>query len=161
MAAPGNGCDEGGSLTGRKRRLAAVPGEADPHTDTTAAATSGQGRPQPASSRRERRGPAPLGQTVASAENATSIGPEPPTARPRGIPAKRERVPPLAAVTDGKRLGVRPAAFLPGTEERRAQARQALTVLYRDFVAGGGLDLLRDRRLHAPPAHDAHERRAA
>jgi hypothetical protein len=56
---------------------------------------------------------------------------------------------------------VRPAAFVPGSEERRAQARQALAVLYRDFLAGGGLDFLHDRRSHARPANDAQKREAA
>jgi hypothetical protein len=64
-------------------------------------------------------------------------------------------------VPDGKRLGVRPAIVVPAGKETWSEARRALTVLYRDFLAGGGLDVLADRRSHARPAHDAEEREAA
>lgn len=67
----------------------------------------------------------------------------------------------FAAVPDAKRLGVRPAVFGAGNAERLAQAQQALAVLYRDFLASGGLDVLADRRSHARPAQDAQEREAA
>ena len=41
---------------------------------------------------------------------------------------------------------------VPASEEHWAEARRALRVLYRDFLAGGGLDLLPDRRSHERPA---------
>lgn len=149
-----------GSLSSRERRLRVLPGAADPHADSAAADTPAQ-RARPTPTRRKRRRPVPPEQTVAPAENATSIAPQGHTARPRANPAKRGRVAALAAVPDGKRLGVRPAAFVPGNAERRSQAREALAVLYRDFLAGGGLDVLADRRSHATPANDARPRRAA
>jgi hypothetical protein len=60
---------------------------------------------------------------------------------------------------------VRAATIVPATDEQWVEARRALRVLYRDFLAGGGLDCPRDRRSHVHPAttrkKDKPERRAA
>ena len=109
----------------------------------------------------KRRTAPPPKQSVAPRRNATSLPPERRTGRPRGIQAETAQGPALAVVRGGKTLGVRPAEILPADEERWAEACRALRVLYRDFLAGGGLDVLRDRRSHATPASDARQRRAA
>jgi len=41
---------------------------------------------------------------------------------------------------------------VPFTAKRRAQARLALRVLYGDFLAGGGLDIVRASRCPEEPA---------
>lgn len=43
-------------------------------------------------------------------------------------------------------LGVRPARLVRRSPKRDAEARAALRVLFRDFLAGGGLDFLRTSR---------------
>lgn len=161
MVVIAGGCNKGGGLTGDKRRLRALPGAAEPHAGPEIGGQPEKRTAPGTPPRRGRRRPVPSDQMVASAENATSSAAQRRTARPRAITAKGGRVPPLAAVREGKRLGVRPAAFVPGSKQRRAQARQALAVLYRDFLACGGLDFLHDRRSHARPANDAQEREAA
>lgn len=49
-------------------------------------------------------------------------------------------------VRAGKTLGVRPARVVARTPEREQALQAALTVLYRDFFEGGGLDELRAQR---------------
>jgi hypothetical protein len=149
-------------LSRPRRRLRPVldPPEPQPKTEARHGGATRQNL-KPTPSRGKRLAAAAPGQSAAPAEDATSLAPKRRTARPRAIPAKRGRVRALAAVADGKTLGVRPARLVPASEETWAQARRALTVLYRDFLAGGGLDVLTDRRSHARPANDAQEREAA
>jgi len=53
-------------------------------------------------------------------------------------------------------LVVHAPEMVPLTAERRAQARGALRVLYGDFLAGGGLDIVRASRCpEAPPTEGA------
>jgi hypothetical protein len=56
---------------------------------------------------------------------------------------------------------VLPATIVPMNDEQYARALEALTGLYVDFLDQGGLDVLRDRRSHAPPAKNDRERTAA
>jgi hypothetical protein len=69
--------------------------------------------------------------------------------------------PGLAVVRPGRRLVVHPPQFVPGSEERWAEAMRALRLLYRDFLEGGGLDELRRRWSPVQPAEDTRERKAA
>jgi hypothetical protein len=86
------------------------------------------------------------------------------------LSAERRRLRPVADTPEaaapattraGRKLVVEPARLVPGEAERWLEARRALRVLYRDFLAGGGLDLLADRRSDARPVKDARQRRAA
>lgn len=53
-------------------------------------------------------------------------------------------------------LVVHAPEVVPFTAKRRAQARLALRVLYGDFLAGGGLDIVRASRCpEAPPTESA------
>lgn len=119
------------------------------------------GRQKRATTRRKCRKTAPLNESAAPLENATSAAPEGRAAPPRGRSGRSAERPALAVVRAGKTLGVRPARLLPASEQEWAEARRALRVLYRDYLAGGGLDCVRDRRSHVHPAHDAKQRRAA
>lgn len=134
---------EGGLSSPPRRRLRAVsdPPAAEAKPDADAAAP-----PKP---------------SAAAAEDATSTAAERRTGRPRRIQAETAGAPVLTVVCGGKTLGVRPAEIVPADTEGWAEACRALRVLYRDFLAGGGLDVLRDRRSHARPGKDARERRAA
>lgn len=162
MATARNDPDEEGSLTARRRRLRVAPEPATPTArpkgDDRAADSERRKRPR---TPRKRATPIRSDLTVAPAGNATSTAPERHTGRPSGIQAKTPRGPALAVARGGKTLGVRPAQIVPADAERWAEACRALRVLYRDFLAGCGLDVLRDRRSHATPAQDARQRRAA
>lgn len=68
---------------------------------------------------------------------------------------------PVAAVRGDGRLTVAPAAVVPAEPARWQETRRALRVLYRDFLAGGGLDDLRDQRSHAAPQESATRKEAA
>ncbi len=57
------------------------------------------------------------------------------------------------------RLRLLPGQLVPASEERRQAALSALQTLYRDFLEGGGLDSLQDRRSHGAPRQQ--ERKAA
>jgi len=55
-------------------------------------------------------------------------------------------------------LVVHAPEMVPFTAERRGRARLALRVLYGDFLAGGGLDIVRASRCpSAPPIEEADE----
>ncbi len=69
--------------------------------------------------------------------------------------------PGVAVVRSGRRLVVQPPRFVPGSEERWAEAMRALRLLYRDFLEGGGLDDVRRRWSPVQPADHTRERRAA
>jgi hypothetical protein len=55
-------------------------------------------------------------------------------------------------------IGLRPARLVRRSPEREAAARAALRILYRDFLAGGGLDIARASR--CPGASRKSKRRA-
>jgi hypothetical protein len=76
----------------------------------------------------------------------------------RDVAARRARAasPPAAG-----RLGARAAEIIPLDGERRARALVALTVLYRDFLEAGGLDIARQQRCPQQPAMNHQQRRAA
>lgn len=80
------------------------------------------------------------------------------TRTPRTAGAGRERRPQRAKAPDSReRLVVHAAETVPFTDERRAQARLALRVLYADFLAGGGLDSVRASRCPEAPTEDPTE----
>ncbi len=58
-----------------------------------------------------------------------------------------------------QRLGVRPARLVRRGGEQADRLHGALRVLYRDYLAGGGLDSLRASRCHRRPAKPAKPRR--
>lgn len=57
------------------------------------------------------------------------------------------------------RLGVRPARLVRRSGEQDDQLHGALRVLYRDYLAGGGLDCLRASRCHPRPPKPGTPRR--
>ena len=58
-----------------------------------------------------------------------------------------------------ERLGVRPARLVRRSGEQEERLHGALRVLYRDYLAGGGLDSLRASRCHRRPAKQGKPRR--
>lgn len=81
-----------------------------------------------------------------------------------GQPSESSAVQPAAAAATRAgqgRLTVAGARLVPCEKERWLEARRALRVLYRDFLTGGGLDDLGDRRSHADPAEEPGQRRVA
>lgn len=96
----------------------------------------------------------------------TGGSPRPRLSRPeRSRPTRTPRTEPAGRQRRRQRAGVGPAhgglvvhapEMVPLTAERRAQARGALRVLYGDFLAGGGLDIVRASRCpEAPPTEGA------
>lgn len=57
------------------------------------------------------------------------------------------------------RLGVRPARLARRSGEQADRLHGALRVLYRDYLAGGGLDSLRASRCHPRPTRQGKPRR--
>lgn len=57
------------------------------------------------------------------------------------------------------RLGVRPARLVRRSGEQDDRLHGTLRVLYRDYLAGGGLDCLRASRCHPRPAIPGKPRR--
>lgn len=57
------------------------------------------------------------------------------------------------------RLGVRPARLVRRSGEQNDRLHGTLRVLYRDYLAGGGLDCLRASRCHPRPAIPGKPRR--
>lgn len=57
------------------------------------------------------------------------------------------------------RLGVRPARLVRRSGEQDDRLHGALRVLYRDYLAGGGLDCLRASRCHPRPPKPGKPRR--
>lgn len=76
-----------------------------------------------------------------------------PTRTPQTASAGRQRRRQRADIAAGPGgLVVHAPETVPFTAERRAQARLALRVLYGDFLAGGGLDIVRASRCPEEPA---------
>ncbi len=82
-----------------------------------------------------------------------------PTRTPQTAPAGRQRRGQRAPAGEARGgLVVHAPEVVPFTAERRAQARGALRVLYGDFLAGGGLDIVRASRCPGePPIQEADE----
>jgi hypothetical protein len=57
------------------------------------------------------------------------------------------------------RLGVRPAQLVRRSDEQDDRLHGTLRVLYRDYLAGGGLDCLRASRCHPRPPKPGKPRR--
>jgi hypothetical protein len=57
------------------------------------------------------------------------------------------------------RLGVRPARLVRRSGEQNDRLPGALRALYRDYLAGGGLDCLRASRCHPRPPKPGKPRR--
>ncbi len=59
-----------------------------------------------------------------------------------------------------ERLGVRRARLVRRSEEQSAELSSTLRVLYRDYLAGGGLDSLRASSCHRHPSEPRKRRRS-